>query len=89
VKYKRIEKKVDRIIQLLETIASRLPQEAAIETPAVEASAPPVSVPLEKAPSQETPKAERDPLALLEDREEWRKLIEGWEEPAGFPRPPK
>jgi hypothetical protein len=88
MKYKRIEKKVDRIIELLETIASRLPQQAAIEKPAAEAPAPLASMPSPASP-EASPKVERDPLSLLEDREEWRKLIEGWEEPAGFPKAPK
>lgn len=86
MKYKRIEKKVDTIIQLLETIVSRLPQQVAIDKPAAERPALLEAMPPAPVPAEETPKVERDPLTLLEDREEWRKLIEGWQEPAGFPQ---
>lgn len=88
MKYKRIEKKIDTIIQLLETIASRLPQEVAVDSPAAERPAPLEAVPPAPVPAAEAPEAGRDPLALLEDREEWRRLIEGWQEPAGFPQSP-
>lgn len=78
MKYKRIEKKLDRIIQLLETVVSRMQMEIA-KGAAEAASEAQVSeaVPWKPALVADTPKGRRDPLALLEDREEWLKIVEG------------
>lgn len=89
MKYKRIEKKLDTIIQLLETIVSRLPRQVAKEEPAADNAALVKAelrevAPQEPVPSAATPKTARDPLALIENREEWLRVVEGWKEPAGI-----
>ncbi len=84
MKYKRIEKKLDTIIQLLETIVSRLPKEAALEEAAAKESALLEASPFAPALTEETQRTRRDPLELIEDKEEWRKVIGGWKEPASF-----
>jgi hypothetical protein len=79
VKYKRIEKKLDTIVQLLETVVSRMPREIAKAAAAAAGETQePEAAPLQPALVADTPKGRRDPLALLEDREEWLKIVEGW-----------
>ncbi|HEX7285712.1 MAG TPA: hypothetical protein VF532_05985 [Candidatus Angelobacter sp.] len=80
MKYKRIEKKLDTIIQLLEAVVSRMPGEIAKGAAAAAAGdlQAPEAVPLQPPLLADTPKGRRDPLALMEDREEWLKIVEGW-----------
>jgi hypothetical protein len=78
VKYKRIEKKLDTIIQLLETVVSRMPRDIAKGAAAAGDAQLSEAAPLQPALVADTPKGRRDPLALIEDREEWLKIVEGW-----------
>jgi hypothetical protein len=78
MKYKRIEKKLDTIIQLLETVVSRMPGEIAKGAVAAGEAHESEAVALQPALVADTPKGRRDPLALIEDREEWLKIVEGW-----------